>query len=313
MLFIDDTKLKIKDQGTGYKVGEVDKVTRDFSYLEKGAIVTEFEGVQSMLTYVRDNMKTAKQNKSSVGRGSFWYFNSYKEAMDVYTTSPEKIRVFDENDSQILGGDSGGKDVRYDVTGDYLDVGRYVEGIPEVFGSMYNGNPRGQRVNIIMSIDWQGSTSTATINARSKRVLRLIDWLEAQGVRTKLMVACSSETNHSELTLKHYDEPLELNDIAVTNHSDFLRRIMFRVIEHSKTFQDGYGSSVKFNEAISKNPKLMSKDNYSNELDIFIGTDRDVFIDKVFDDLEKALVDKLEAGIVEEEPILLMMASRGGF
>lgn len=249
MLFIKPEDITINGRKGGNILGQLNVTCPlPIAYLRASGMVTEFQGVNSVLDYLHENMTEPQQAKASNSRlgqegKNFHLFKDYKTALDVYTNSPESVREFSEKDLVLDGGDSAGLQVNYDVTGDFLDVDRYLSGEPEHFGYMDNGVPRGKRMMIVTTNDWVYSTDKETINTRSKRILRLIDWLESQGIRTSMVALTSSECGHHEIIIKHFDEPLDLNAVAVVSHSDWLRRIMFRFIEYSYTYQQGYGTS----------------------------------------------------------------------
>lgn len=241
MLFIPDGHIKITDQDSTGTRGEIQTNTNTF---KRGEWVGTFSGVNVTLDYVLEHMPVAKQSQSSNGTtGAEQFFKSYDEAIQVYRHTPEQVISFTENDVRLEGGDAGGLDIQYDVTGDFIDIDRYLVGEPEHFGSMDNGIPRGQRMTIIFNSGSVSGNSSADIIERGKRLVRLIDWLESQGVRIQLLAVDSTKNIHVEVYLKYYDEPVSLADIAVTSHTDWNRRLHFRIAEYSKTWSEGYGSS----------------------------------------------------------------------
>lgn len=114
----------------------------------------------------------------------------------------------------------------------------------------------------------------------------------------------STQTNHFEVIIKRHDEPLTISDLAVVSHPEFLRRAIFRVIEHSKTYSSGYGQAMIFGDALT--PELLDSGN-NDELDIFIdGNIRDIdTIDKLFDQIEKLLVWEMSKPVPEVTSIKL--------
>lgn len=112
----------------------------------------------------------------------------------------------------------------------------------------------------------------------------------------------SSECNHTEVVLKRHDEPLTISDLAVVTHPEFLRRVIFRIIEQSKTFSYGYGSAVMFGQQLT--PEVIESGNV-NEMDIVIdGNFRDNdTVDESFDQLERLLVWEMSKPVPEVSSI----------
>lgn len=303
-MLVDRTTVKKVDEGSGYFIGEMSSRHPHFSYLREGAIVTLFDGVDTILDTVLDKMKKPKHGSSSLstGRDGFNAFANYDEAMDTFRHKPEQVATFDSAELRIKDASEVGNEVEYDVTGDYIDMGRFMEGVPESMGTMHNGNARNRRANILINLNQQWNISHEVIKHRGERILRLIDALEAGGIRTMLTGAESSECNHTEVVLKRHDEPLTISDLAVVTHPEFLRRVIFRIIEQSKTFSYGYGSAVMFGQQLT--PEVIESGNV-NEMDIVIdGNFRDNdTVDESFDQLERLLVWEMSKPVPEVSSI----------
>lgn len=186
------------------------------------------------------------------GRGDFHTFSSLAEATDVFRNRPDEIRKFIMNETKLLSPSSPGKEIVYDVTGDFLDIDRFMEGVPEVFGNVTMGNPRNTfcTINILGSfVYW---TEPKYILARLMRVVRLVDWLEAQNVRCQIVVSDDSEVSFISTVVKRFAEPVDLNELCVANHPDWLRRIEFLIMEQSKTWRSGYGNSQKYDNDMQR-------------------------------------------------------------
>ena len=303
---IKQDELKQVDAGTGYFIGEIKVRHPHLTYLKPTALVTLFEGVDTMLDFVTEKMPEAKNGRSSesTGRDGFNAFSTYDEAMDTFRNKPEEITHFDPAELRIKDAGEVGSQVEYDVTGDFIDIGRYMEGVPEVMGNMRNGNARNRRANIVINLNQMCRIGHEVIQHRSERVLRLIDALEAGGVRSQLTAIESSECDHIEVKVKRHDEPLTISDLAIVTHPEFLRRTIFRIIEHSKTFAWGYGSAVDFSRALK--PEIIEGDNV-NEIDIVIDgnlSDTET-IDRVFDQVERLLVWEMSKPVPEVQSIKL--------
>lgn len=304
---LDQSKLEI---GDNYLVAPV-KLDKSHPYLKNNELVGKFNGLNALFEYQLKHQKTAQRDKESNSKRSshdrgFFHFDSFKEAMGVYLNDPRQVLEYDESDTLIEGGESSGKELVWDVQGDFLDVGRFLEGEPESMGSLTNGNPRNKRVNIVVNVDWIWSTDKEDINRRSSRIVRLVDWLESQSIRTSITAVASSQDSHFELVAKQFDEPLDLNDLAVLAHSDFLRRVIFRFDEYSQTWSSGYGHATIFRDAY--NPKDWEP-NYNEEYTVYVAGGRiegGGDIDFQFNRLEKTLETMLAEDYTENRVLRIL-------
>lgn len=301
---IDSHEIKVMAQGTGYTVGEMPSQHKDLTYLKQGALVCLFDGLDNMLEYVGMLKPVKGQESEATGDPDFHTFPTYQETLEVFRQRPESVSKFDPSELRIKDESESGQTVEYDVVGDYIDMGRHMEGIPESWGSMHNGNARNRRVNIIVALSQIWSVDHEDINKRGERILRLVDALEAGGVRTRLTGIESTQCGHTEVTIKRHEEVLTITDLAVLSHSEFLRRILFRVKENSETFHWGYGHARKFAEAVNNKPEILHADN-NDEMNILIGSDMNgkSFIDEQFDKLEKLLVWEMSKPVPEVDAV----------
>jgi hypothetical protein len=271
--------------------------------LKDGKLSAEFDSPNDVFRVIRKLGWKPQQSKSSDDgdRGDFHTFNSLAEAIDVFENKPDSIRQFSINDDRLERPDSPGKDVQYDITGDYLDIDRYLTGEPEMFGNAVMGNPKNIfcTINILSSFVWYTSPEYQLV--KQKRVLRLVDWLETQGVRCQVISQDDSRVAFISTIIKEYQDPFNLNDLAVSCHPDWLRRIEFLVMEQSKTWEAGYGSSEAYDKRM-----LKYKPNPEDGMYIYIGgycpyggwgsndVDR---LNKEFDRLEGQIAELVDNGI----------------
>lgn len=304
---LNEHEITVTDKGSGYTIGEVPSRHKQLDYLRAGALVCLFEGTDQLLDYVSEKMPTAKRGESSIsqGRSGFHAFDSYEEAMTTFRSTPEKVVKFDPSELRIKDEQESGTQVEYDVTGDFIDMGRYMEGIPETMGTMHSGNARNRRVNIMVNLNQRSGMPHEDITHRGERILRLVDALEAGGVRAMITGIESNECGHTEIILKHHDEPLTISDLAVVTHPEFLRRTIFRINEYSNTWDSGYGSAVKFSELLT--PELIEVGASNSELNIVVDSNLSGIssIDNTFDQLERLLVWEMGKPVTEVSAIKL--------
>lgn len=288
-MIINTDSIIAKDIGDGYVVGEVKGLVRGLSYLDSGAIVCLFDGLNVALEYVKEKMPKAQRGKSSnrTDREEYNTFATYKQALDTFLYEPQKVVKFDETQLTIKDVDESGNQVDFDVTGDFIDMGRYLEGVPESFGTMHNGNARNRRATVYINLNQWAGLNESTINHRAERVLRMVDAMEASGVRCEIIGLLSNECAHIEIVMKQHSETLVITDLAVLCHSEFLRRIYLRIAEHSKTWTYNYGSALAFEHAVT--PRLIESEN-NNDIVVYVGSNMERDIDRLFDRAERLLV-----------------------
>lgn len=267
------------------------------AYLGKETLLMNFSSLSEVFRLLDDTetVKT-KYNSSRENSGSSWtVFKSYIEAEETFRYAPQKVAEFKASDIVINDYGESGNTVNYDVTGDYIDIGRYLEGVPEVFGSMHMGNYRGVRVKLVVNGAMSAGINIEVLNERSKRIIRLVDWLETQGIRVSLNIVFSNKCAHVDIRVKDYSEPLNIFDIAVATHGDFFRRIVFRLFELSKTLEGGYGNAYSFDYAVEG-----YKYSLKNLDEMFVGLisrcNSKESVNKDFNRVEKHIMKLIESG-----------------
>lgn len=309
---LNEDDIEVVDRQSGVTVGEIKGEHKLLRHLNDSELILLCDGLDNLLTFVQDKMPNAKRDKASEktkdpwDSGNFNAFDTYQEALDTFKNHPEKVSKFDAGELRIKDDSESGSRVDYDVVGDYIDMGRFMEGVPETWGSMHNGNARNRRVNIMVDVSQWWGVSHQDVTHRGERILRLVDALEAGGVRTELTAIESSQCTHVEVILKRHDEPLTISDLAVVTHPEYLRRILFRVIEHSKTFYSGYGHASDLEDSINANPQMLHSGN-NDEINIYIAGNMQgrSSIDSHFDKLERIIVWEMNKPVPEVDAIKL--------
>lgn len=298
----DQDQLTDVDSGSKFTVGKLKNADSTYPFLKRGALICEFDGVDAALDYLGRKMPTPKREGSSDTRGTdggFYKFTSYAKAMETFRKNPESIVKFDEAELRIRDYKETGNMVEYDVQGDYIDMGRFMEGVPETFGSLFNGTARNRRVSLIIDTNQVSRMTEREINHRSERILRLVDALEAGGARCEMIARDANECGATSILLKKHEETLALPDLAIVTHSDWKRRLIFRINEHSDTWQYGYGRAYSYQDSVE--PSKIESENV-NEVTIFIGGSM-TEIDEPFDKLERLLSWELSKPVPEVSSI----------
>lgn len=232
----------------------------------------EFESSSDFVKYVESipaegtvAYKEFNRCASIVGDEGFTMSRSFEHAIELfYRPSPEEIQKIRDLTEQITkeenfsGYISGDKIIEFDVTGDYLDIGAYMEGVPEVFGSISDTKDVGKYVEIIIEYTGvSGMVTTEEIMHAITTLISLIQKLEEMKYRVKLHYVEVSQCNFIHMILKDYIHKTSVADLVATMHPSFFRRILFRAIENSPNFQEGYGSSdyaLRYDGELFKKP-----------------------------------------------------------
>lgn len=220
----------------------------------RGRLRLEFESVAEIFRTIDNKGWVPQQGKSSDSSkrdsysSDFYTFENLAEAIDVYRNNPERVRTFDNKDIKLESIESPGKDIYHDVTGDFIDIGRYMDGDPESMGNATLGNPRSIFATVNIMVGYVASTTAEYIERKQRRVLRLVDWLESQNIRCQIVATEVSSVMNFSVVVKQFTDPVDLNDLAVVCHGDFLRRVLFLLMEQSKTWEYGYGDCITWDK-----------------------------------------------------------------
>lgn len=126
----------------------------------------------------------------------------------------------------------------WDVTGDFIDVGRVLSGEPECCGVTVNDGEtvQSRAVSIRLNACVSAAVSTDTIIARGVAVLVAVDLLESLGTRCEVIVSQSTKTGSLHLdanvVVKRASDPVDPDRLAfAVAHPSFFRRLGFRFME----------------------------------------------------------------------------------
>lgn len=163
----------------------------------------------------------------------------------------------------------------YDLTGDSVDVGRYLSGEPECFSTQTdNGeSSSGKVVRLVANLAASGSVSSKSLFARGAVILAAVDIIEACGHRVELHIAhgsCNAKETFQQFTLiKSASQPLDVDRLAFCLcHAACLRRLAFSVMEqHGQLPNSSWPAAVKFDaDAIVTNEAYRGYDFSPKEL-----------------------------------------------
>lgn len=291
----------VNDVKTNAKHGVVTahlKTTPEWAmYSRENALAISAQSVRSLLHWMQEEMpeprREGSSSRSGRERGDFYHTKSYEEMMDLFLQRPYEIAQFQEINLDLHSPSAIGNDIEYDVYGDILDIGRFLEDQPEHWGRMMMGNEKGFYATILINCSVVYYIDAELIAHRGQRVVALVDWLESQNIRTEVKAMEHTECGHVEVTVKRFEDPLDLNPIAVVGHPDFLRRTIFRINEYSPTWQSGYGTSTNMREGRMRKPEIEDARNIIIFSEI---ADEKEELDQAFDSVQREIAEIIESG-----------------
>lgn len=166
------------------------------------------------------------------------------KGLDYYETMADKDYAFKKHDNIW--------DVELATTGSYVDVGAYLQGVPECMCEFVSKRTN-QFADVVINISTSWKTKTETMFNRGREILKLVDALEKNHIKTRiiLMEVSSKDFNDSnegdryviKIIAKDYNEMLDQNRLAFAlAHSSLLRRLCFCQLELEKDIRDDYGA-----------------------------------------------------------------------
>lgn len=149
------------------------------------------------------------------------------------------------------------QEVQYDVQGQWFDVGRYITGEPEVYGSfvdtdVFENKKHGRIIHVVINIDvsWQpfirGAAGVTIIDALERCGYRVV----ADGIANSVNGWSSTgKLLETRIRVKNSDEAIQLDKLAfIFAHPNVLEHVLFpawerlpRPIQEIYNFHHSYG------------------------------------------------------------------------
>lgn len=252
--WLKETRLKddaTRAQSFNYNIGISEEVAFGGD-IQTNELMCRFDGILRTLAFVEQacgrfgNRKPTNRDSSFKRRDqSDWtLYETYDESVHAMRHNPERFRKFKESDMLLHENESVGNSIEFDNAGDFLDIGKVLTGEPQCFGVMCGGRIENRFCSIVVNGNARCDVSDKAICRKASRTLRLIDMLEMNGVRCELGMVFTTHQVHCEIIVKQYNDPLDINDLAVALSPDFFRWVVFRLTEHSRRKGAGYGQPL---------------------------------------------------------------------
>lgn len=168
----------------------------------------------------------------------------------------EKIKV--ETDKKVISLSKQYEEViknyRFDVVGEFFDIGLVLTGVPESWLEPEIEQEEKVRIELLLSASFNCGVDVSTVVNGASRILAITKILEDHGVEIKMKVVnCSKEwaRGHKNLyvvtNVKDFDEPINYKKVSALVSPTYLRRGVLKIMEvvGKNDVSDGYGSPIK--------------------------------------------------------------------
>lgn len=184
--------------------------------------------IRALVDYVSKHKP--KSGSSTYTYNEDWYgTSSLDEAIDLFRNKRQDLLPDGFKQQYIKSIHSSGVDVEFGVTGDYLDMGRYMSGEPEVFGTNINGDLTGKVVSVYINASVSASYDAEDVMLGAKKLAEVINALYVSGARVSTTFISAEETQWIEVKLNDFGDPLNPVDLVAVASPSFIRRLCFAV------------------------------------------------------------------------------------
>lgn len=237
-----------------------------------------------------DYIATHKPNRgaSTTAGETGWYgTNSLDEALNLFKNNRQELLPKGFKQHKIKNLHSLGTDVAFDVTGDFLDVGRYLSGEPEVFGKNINGDLTGKVIRVYINASVSYSWDAEEIMLGAEKLAEVINALYLSGAKVSTTFLSAEETQWVEVKLNDFGDPIDPVDLIAVASPSFIRRLCFAVNNYHEVFQGGTIVDV-----LAKHKDILNK---GEDLTVYIrpntivAFDRDGAVDRSLNHIKEAI------------------------
>ena len=271
-----------RENGVAY--GWLTKRLTDDDHVRRPAVVAS--SIESFVEYIKKHKPKRGDSISEFGSG--WAgTNSLKEAMNLFRNNREELMPDDFKHRRMQYTHNPGTDVEFDVTGDYLDVGRYLFGESEVFGTNTNGNLTGKFVQVYINASVRAKYHAVQVAAGAEKIAEVINTLYESGAKVSTTFMSAEETQWVEVKLNEFGEPLSPVDLIAVTHPSFIRRLCFAVNDYHGLDNDGTVVDV-----LERRRRILS---HGEDLVIYIAPDtiqkfgEEGAVDKALSDIKEVI------------------------
>lgn len=164
-----------------------------------------------------------------VGDKEWFGTSSLEGAIDLFRNDRQGLLPKGFKQHKINNVHSLGTDVEFDVTGDYLDIGRYMSGEPEVFGANINGDLTGKVIRVYINASVTAYWSAEEVMQGAERLAEVINALYVSGAKVSTTFMSAEETQWIEVKLNSFGDPINPVDLIAVASPAFIRRLCFAI------------------------------------------------------------------------------------
>ena len=230
-------------------------------------IIVEFKSLGEYKRFAVEHKDFDDCNKlSSMNKGMHYGSTTYDTFLDLLDSGDEdvmkKIKVATDKEVNSLA--KKYKEVinnyKFDVTGEFFDVGLVLTGVPETWLQPEHEEEEMVQVELIIDGAFHVGVDKDKIVKNGARILAMVKLLETMHVQVKIRIVSSNRRWKSRdnsmlyvsTLIKDYDEPINYKKVSAIISPTYHRRGTFKVIEvlAGHRVGRGYGQPVDTNEFI---------------------------------------------------------------
>jgi hypothetical protein len=158
-------------------------------------------------------------------------------------------------------------DYQHAATGLYVDVGAYVQGLPECFiDEVYVEDSANKFVDIVINIGAPATVNNSAIINKLKGVVSLIDSIESKGARVSVSIASRSIPSSSPhapyeftMVLKRHEQPLNIEQLIFLAGSPITLRyfMLLSSTQHAGATSGGYYTCTEHDKEMMDDPSII--------------------------------------------------------
>lgn len=166
-------------------------------------------------------------------------------------------------------------DVNLNVTGAYVDIGSYLEGVPECMCDFVSKDIN-KFADVVINPSCSAWVKKETIFDRGREILKLVDVLEKNHIKTRVScidIFCMKDINYGDryiekVLIKDYNEILDQNRIVFPLcNVGYTRRFAFAGLESEEDIREDFGcpyAGYGYPGNIENLPDELWKSGYAN-------------------------------------------------
>lgn len=227
-------------------------------------LLRTFDSFGDLVRYASQPNDVVSPKSRRPAKGSHWDMGAdFNETVRLAEKGwPEGLKLIDRIRARLESVTSSATfrpETNWDVAGDFVDIGRFVSGVPECMGTFDESEQQqqttGKIVRVVVNCAASSGVDASAMARRGAAAGALIDALESVGRSCEIVLLCANGMRGSWLEylvpVKRAGEPLELDRLAMMLcHPTVYRRLFFSCFElesastrrtHNVCASGGYG------------------------------------------------------------------------